>query len=632
MTWRIIFILLSIVVLPWLAHGQYLSRDGKFEVDQVKGCAGLIVTLTPTPLFPCGGSNPCFALWENDGVSDPLNAPPFTHTYTEPGVYYLKVNRSALYDSIRIEIAPNIPPDFDVYNCGNNVVSVRINDTLYDEYVVNYNDGSPPVVTFSGSTLSHAYGSSTPQTIEVHGRNTNAADNCNKAGTIVTPRVTLPTPTITRLEVLDDQSIRIAFDAVPNVQYKLGIATNNNTTFQQAKTLYNQTVDTIFSLHTDQNYYCFQLAAFDPCNNVTYKSATICSATLDLGVRNNAIDVNWRTATGGMSNFLLDRNAANGTNRKTNPTGSPYSDLGVTCGMEYCYQLTTNYPNGSQSLSATKCGTGFSTDTPTTIEDITAVVTDQSALLQWTTDPDFIPAEFTIEKSIAGGPYTLLSTTNTNAFADDQFAVEQAPCYRISYTDVCGNQSLVSAEVCPIILSGKLLKDNSISLTWTPYRGWKNGVLNYVVEKYTEGGVLLQTFSAGTNTAYVDDSDDLDYQAFAYVVRAVAVDKNLDKAVSNKVFILKDPNLFHPTAFTPNGDGLNDTFTVLGQYVVGFQMTLFNRWGELLFNTTDIQTGWDGTFKGKEMPEGTYTFIAYITDRAGRTFKRSGSVLLLRKR
>ena len=39
----------------------------------------------------------------------------------------------------------------------------------------------------------------------------------------------------------------------------------------------------------------------------------------------------------------------------------------------------------------------------------------------------------------------------------------------------------------------------------------------------------------------------------------------------------------------------------------------------------------DGTFRGSEMPEGTYTFIAHITDRAGRTFKRSGSVLLLRK-
>ena len=70
---------------------------------------------------------------------------------------------------------------------------------------------------------------------------------------------------------------------------------------------------------------------------------------------------------------------------------------------------------------------------------------------------------------------------------------------------------------------------------------------------------------------------------------------------------------------------------MFGQYVVAFDMQIFNRWGELLFSTNDIQSGWDGTFRGNEMPEGTYTFIAHITDRAGRTFERSGSVLLLRR-
>ena len=73
------------------------------------------------------------------------------------------------------------------------------------------------------------------------------------------------------------------------------------------------------------------------------------------------------------------------------------------------------------------------------------------------------------------------------------------------------------------------------------------------------------------------------------------------------------------------------TSPFFGQYVVAFEMKIFNRWGELLFTTDDIHGGWDGTFRGNEMPEGTYTFIAHITDRAGRIFKRSGSVLLLRK-
>ena len=142
---------------------------------------------------------------------------------------------------------------------------------------------------------------------------------------------------------------------------------------------------------------------------------------------------------------------------------------------------------------------------------------------------------------------------------------------------------------------------------------------------------MLQTFQAGSATSYVDESDDLNHQTFVYVIRAVAQGAGIGQSVSNRISVLKDPNLFHPTAFTPNGDNLNDNFTVFGQYVVGFEMKIFNRWGELLFTTQNLQAGWDGTYRGKEMPEGTYTFIAHITDRAGRTFKRSGSVLLLRR-
>lgn len=614
----------------WAAMAQYSSFGGKFKVDQIKGCAPLTITVTPEPLFPCDNSNPCAAFYENPVNSEPLINPPFTHTYAQPGTYTLKILRSTLYDSIKIEVVPNITPQFEVYSCGNYEVSVKINDTNFDEYVVNYNDGSPLITVAPLGTHNYTYASSTAQTITVRGRDLNAADNCNQSGIIVTPLMTLPQPTITLLEVLDNSTVRLVFDTQPNIQYKLGIATNNGTTFQQLKTIYNTTVDTVFNLRTDDSYYCFQLAAFDPCNNTVTNSATICSANIDLSARNNVIDVTWATAAAGGSNFRLDRTASDGTLLVTTPPASPYPDMGIICGLEYCYQLTINYPNGSSSVSMSKCETGFSTDIPTAINNITALVSDNSVVLEWQTDPNFIPAEFTIEKSIQGS-YSVLSATAQNAFADPAYSLQDASCYRIRYKDVCDNQSPLSVEVCPIRLTGTLLKDNSISLSWTPYSGWGNGVSGYTVEKYSEDGVLLQTYTVGNTTTYVDASDDLNYQTFIYVVKAIAVEPGIGQAVSNKVIILKDPNLFHPTAFTPNGDNLNDIFTVFGQYVVGFEMQIFNRWGELLFTTDDIQTGWDGNFRGNAMPEGTYTFIARITDRAGRTFKRSGSVLLLRK-
>jgi gliding motility-associated-like protein len=84
--------------------------------------------------------------------------------------------------------------------------------------------------------------------------------------------------------------------------------------------------------------------------------------------------------------------------------------------------------------------------------------------------------------------------------------------------------------------------------------------------------------------------------------------------------------------FTPNSDGLNDIFKVFGQFTAEVEFKIFNRWGELLFITNDLDKGWDGTYKSNLQPEGTYVFRATLIDQAGRTSDRSGTILLLRKR
>jgi gliding motility-associated-like protein len=131
----------------------------------------------------------------------------------------------------------------------------------------------------------------------------------------------------------------------------------------------------------------------------------------------------------------------------------------------------------------------------------------------------------------------------------------------------------------------------------------------------------------------LDNAQDLDNQVYVYVVKANAVDGGLGTSVSNTIKVVKNPNLFYPTAFTPDhqGPAENEAFRVFGQYVQEFEMKIFNRWGELLYSTSNLNDSWDGTFKGAPMPEGTYAFIATITDDIGRTFHRSGSVVLLRK-
>jgi gliding motility-associated-like protein len=84
-----------------------------------------------------------------------------------------------------------------------------------------------------------------------------------------------------------------------------------------------------------------------------------------------------------------------------------------------------------------------------------------------------------------------------------------------------------------------------------------------------------------------------------------------------------------PNAFTPNADGVNDTFDVGIGIFTNFKLLIYNNWGELVYQGTDPTNGWDGHFKGLEAPEGTYVYkISYL--RGGREIVRSGTVTLFR--
>jgi gliding motility-associated-like protein len=69
------------------------------------------------------------------------------------------------------------------------------------------------------------------------------------------------------------------------------------------------------------------------------------------------------------------------------------------------------------------------------------------------------------------------------------------------------------------------------------------------------------------------------------------------------------PDIYVPDAFSPNGDGLNDVFLAEGIDVTYFDMKIFNRWGELFYESTDITKGWDGTLKGNPVPGDIYVWV-----------------------
>ncbi|NBG66245.1 DUF7948 domain-containing protein [Acidiluteibacter ferrifornacis] len=90
------------------------------------------------------------------------------------------------------------------------------------------------------------------------------------------------------------------------------------------------------------------------------------------------------------------------------------------------------------------------------------------------------------------------------------------------------------------------------------------------------------------------------------------------------------PHIFVPSAFTPNNDLNNDVLQVRGDLIETFTFQIFNRWGELIFESNDLTIGWDGTYKGEEAAEGVYVFQLKAKCYSGQEYFLKGDVTLIR--
>jgi gliding motility-associated-like protein len=89
-----------------------------------------------------------------------------------------------------------------------------------------------------------------------------------------------------------------------------------------------------------------------------------------------------------------------------------------------------------------------------------------------------------------------------------------------------------------------------------------------------------------------------------------------------------------PNAFTPNGDGVNDIFRIVGippESITRFNFRIYNRWGQQVFSTNSILEGWDGTFNGESCPVGVYPWVIYYEDNKKTKVTNRGVVTIVRE-
>jgi gliding motility-associated-like protein len=320
---------------------------------------------------------------------------------------------------------------------------------------------------------------------------------------------------------------------------------------------------------------------------------------------------------------------------------------------------TNNYEYMIRSVN--QCGNiGLPSDTLGTFEQLkfipdkqqiisVSVANNRSIDITWpkTWEKDF--AQYFIYKKEAQDPvYKLIHQTaliNDTIFRDPNVDVSsKSYCYHIIMKDTCDNYGPVGFEACSILLDGEASPFEN-SLQWNGYNWWYNGVdvyeLNSQGDKMESPNVYIVS---NTDSSFTDNQLDQHSGLFSYWV--VARQQNTPStapgktgpipfynawSVSNTIELSQKPNVFVPNAFTPNSDQLNDTWNIRDIFVKDYKLTVYNKWGQAIFTTTDKNNKWTGKLSsGTEAPSDVYIYLLTYTGYDNSNLTLKGNVTILR--
>ena len=182
----------------------------------------------------------------------------------------------------------------------------------------------------------------------------------------------------------------------------------------------------------------------------------------------------------------------------------------------------------------------------------------------------------------------------------------------------CADTAFVNLVIQPALFAFAGRDDSTES--FVPYQLSGSGGLHY---EWSPGPPLLNNANIANPVATLTTST-----TFYLTVKDAIGCKDFD-TVTIKIF--KGTDIYVPSAFTPNKDGLNDIFRPLGTTIEKLDyFRIYNRYGELIFETNNLSKGWDGTYKGKDQKTDNYIWMLKALDKKKVTRAMKGNVILIR--
>ncbi len=576
------------------------------------------------------------------------------------GQKYLKCATSAVLDRSK--------PEAKIYTCNGSTVNIEIPDVpenRHDKYRIDWGNGFVEEISVTASNplpiiKERTYSGTLAQVSIVGYYKVGNKFVCETYPNLKNP-ASPESPIINTVKFVNNGTgVELGYKNFSNgKEYEVDYSEDNGSNPNWVSG--GKTQNGIFQLGglNAEKKYCFRLKYETECGDFV-NSNTVCNISSSSTLNSSSdVTINWElpaNPTGVPQDLKLVRttdscNTCPPVNMPlTSNTDQQFRDQSITCSEKYTYTVEATYAiviNGKTEFITVTSG-GVKVDpmdasvkiVPDGLINVGYPADDESLVkLVVYTESEISTYQF-YHKAPGGDSFIQIGKSESNSFDDISVKPSQGSyCYKYSVEDACGVTSDLSPEFCTVFLTyqGNILEWSDYSF---PDNLITNGPARYTVQMFDPNiNTFLPIFRTNElNQAigqFLSESDEPEVKFRVLAEQFLNIPGYTNFAFpsfSNTVTIPVPADVFVPSAFSPNGDGNNDTFKINSKFVQNASIVIFDRWGGIVFEGSVGGIAWDGTDASgsKKVPGGSYTYKINGKSLAGQEFSRAGTITLLR--
>jgi gliding motility-associated-like protein len=543
--------------------------------------------------------------------------------------------------SKRFEVKAAPAPNFTLTVCSPGLVEVNITDQVYTSNLYTVRVGSTIIDNVDRSQPRSYSVPSGANTVTVTGRHAGNNTCSNSDTKTFTPLVPPQRPFIQQLTVRGT-SIDFDFTSIQgNFRYDIQVADlsapggyRTVANFPGIDAAANGNLR--YVLNNAPLPGCYRVRPASACSATSGAnlpaSAQVCTVELGtvslISTSSNGRNVlSWLTFDPVITSFVVRRDeriiaTLPGDSDRT------YTDTTASCGTTYSYKVTAIIDRSASESNASSVLTaaGRPPLPPRLVASFT--LSNKVELYATTALGVPLPNELTFLRTAPTAVEVGVVNAPTISDTPTELSVANPPTYVARRRDACGSLSADSNPAAPVVLSADPQPDGA-RFTWSALVGPDpSKPVSYQIVRIALNGATIDT-QPTTGLSFVDSEPPSNQSTVRYRIEATGGGL-VTPSYSNLVNVTQTPRLAMPTAFSPNGDGLNDVLQIRGKFIGTFVFTVIDRNGQEVFRGTDRSQTWDGRINGREPVPGAYAWrFESITDE-GKPFVQHGAITIVR--